>query len=153
MTIRWASARTFILEASVCQRPTTSRTILTTIYHDLTKASRFLEFDGRFLRFLVPRLLQQPLQRFSSSFALPAPLSIGIDERTNSLVLYCTTAMKDNIKSLVDELDKGAKDTTRTVKIVSIQGIDPTLLEQAITAISGCASQNNGRRTSSSSIG
>jgi type II secretory pathway component GspD/PulD (secretin) len=64
-------------------------------------------------------------------------LSVGVDDRTNSLVLNCSEAMYNDIKKLVTQLDAAAKDSTRTVKVVSIKGIDPLLVQQAIDAIQG----------------
>ena len=139
--------RTFIIKPQYANADDVAQ-ILTTVYHDLTKGSASSGSSGGFSGFSFSGYSSRSSD---SSGSRPAPLSIGIDERTNSLVLYCTPAMRDNIQSLVDELDKGAKDTTRTVKIVSIQGIDPTLLEQAIAAISG--TQSNNRRVGSSSMG
>jgi type II secretory pathway component GspD/PulD (secretin) len=77
----------------------------------------------------------------SSTSSRPPALSVGVDDRSNSLILYCSDAMKANVDRLVEYLEDGAKDTTRTVKIVSIKGVDPTLLDQAISAITGSTTQ------------
>jgi type II secretory pathway component GspD/PulD (secretin) len=42
-----------------------------------------------------------------------AVLSLAVDNRTNSLVLRCTRVLYDDIKVLVDQLEKSAKDTSR----------------------------------------
>src|SRR5207245_2147055 len=57
----------------------------------------------------------------------------------------------EDVKKLVMELDDRAKDATRTIRIVSIKGVDPNLLDQAISAITGSSSTT--RRSSSSSPG
>src|SRR5207253_3129200 len=37
----------------------------------------------------------------------------------------------------VEALDSGTKDATRTIKVISLQGVDPLLVQQAIDAIQG----------------
>jgi type II secretion system protein D len=64
-------------------------------------------------------------------------LSLGVDDRSNSLVAACSEAMYHDLKRLVDQLETAAKDSTRTVKVISIRGIDPLLVQQAIDAIQG----------------
>jgi type II secretory pathway component GspD/PulD (secretin) len=64
-------------------------------------------------------------------------LSIGIDDRTNSLIVNCSEAMYKDIDKLVKQLDLAAGNATRTVKVVPVKGIDPTLVQQAIDAIQG----------------
>src|SRR5262249_45756536 len=73
-------------------------------------------------------------------------LSVGVDDRTNSLVVACPERMHDDVKKLIDSLDQAAKDATKTVKVVSIKGIDPALVQEALDAIQG-------RRTASSGGG
>src|SRR5205823_2864630 len=69
--------------------------------------------------------------------ARPVALSVGVDDRTNSLALQCNTAMYEDVKKLVDHMEKAAADSPQTVRVVSISGIDPVLVEQAINAIQG----------------
>ena len=64
-------------------------------------------------------------------------LSIGVDDPTNTLVLHCSEVMYDEIRNLVARLDKAAAESTRTVKVLSIRGVDPVLVQQAIDAIQG----------------
>ncbi|HEY1379629.1 MAG TPA: secretin N-terminal domain-containing protein, partial [Gemmataceae bacterium] len=79
----------------------------------------------------------------------PHPLNIGVDERSNSLVVMCNDSLFNQIKSLTDELEKQAAGAVRTVKVVSIKGMDPALVEQAIQAFQGQSQQrpqqNGGR--------
>jgi type II secretory pathway component GspD/PulD (secretin) len=60
-------------------------------------------------------------------------LSIGVDERTNSLVLACP----EKIKELVRLLELKSREATRTVRVVTLKGIDPALVQQAIDVIQG----------------
>src|SRR5205823_6588929 len=63
-------------------------------------------------------------------------LSVGIDDTSNRLIVSCSEKMYKEIQTLVAQLDMAAKDTTRTVRVVSFKG-DPMLAQQAIDAIMG----------------
>jgi hypothetical protein len=74
----------------------------------------------------------------SAQAAKPTALSIGVDERSNSLLLFCSQALYEDIGKLVDYLELSAKPTsTKTVKVISVKGIDPALVQQAVDAIQG----------------
>ena len=64
-------------------------------------------------------------------------LSVGIDDRANRIIVNCTESLYQDIQKLVDQLDSGTKDATRTVKVIPLQGVDPLLVQQAIDAIQG----------------
>ncbi|MFO0844709.1 MAG: secretin N-terminal domain-containing protein [Gemmataceae bacterium] len=64
-------------------------------------------------------------------------LSLGVDDRTNSIVVACPEGLYKDIEKLVKEMDEASKLATRTIKVVSVQGIDPALVEQAVAAITG----------------
>jgi general secretion pathway protein D len=66
-----------------------------------------------------------------------APLSVGVDERTNSIALSCNAMLYEDVRKLIENLDKSAGDTKQAVKIVSIEGLDPQLVRQALEAIQG----------------
>lgn len=70
-------------------------------------------------------------------------LSLGVDERTNSLVVACPTAMYEDIKNLVAQMEKAAADSTTTIKVIPLKGIDPALVEQAINAVAGRSSTSS----------
>jgi type II secretory pathway component GspD/PulD (secretin) len=74
-------------------------------------------------------------------------LSVGVDDRSNSLVAVCSTALYEDIKILIDQLETAAKDSTRTVQVVSIRGVDPLLVQQAIEAIQGRSINNTNSRS------
>lgn len=78
-------------------------------------------------------------------------LSLGIDDRTNSLIVACPTPMYEDIKKLVEQLEKGASDAKQVVKILNVKGVDPELVQQALEAIQGRTATGN--RGSSSSFG
>src|SRR5262249_39716803 len=70
-------------------------------------------------------------------------LSISVDDGTNSLVLGAPKSMYEDIKALVEQLEKAAKDSTRTVRFVPIRGVDPSLVQQALDAIQGRTTNQN----------
>ncbi|HEV3262770.1 MAG TPA: secretin N-terminal domain-containing protein, partial [Gemmataceae bacterium] len=76
-------------------------------------------------------------QAASNSNGKPVDLSVGVDSRTNSLVVSCSANMYKDIKKLAAQLDKGSKDTTRTVRVVPLKGVDPALVQRALDAIQG----------------
>lgn len=70
-------------------------------------------------------------------------LSVGVDERTNSLVLNCSTTLYKDIATMVQQLDKGAKDTTRTVKVIPLTGVDPMMMQQILDMMQGRATASS----------
>jgi type II secretory pathway component GspD/PulD (secretin) len=64
-------------------------------------------------------------------------LTLGVDERTNTLVLACSQTMKEQVKEVVDYMENAAMFASRTVRVVSVPGIDPTLIQQAVEAMQG----------------
>jgi type II secretory pathway component GspD/PulD (secretin) len=64
-------------------------------------------------------------------------LSVGVDDRSNSLVVACNSLMKTDIETLAGRLDEAASNATRTVKVISVKGVDPLLVQQAVDAIQG----------------
>ncbi|HTK75774.1 MAG TPA: secretin N-terminal domain-containing protein, partial [Gemmataceae bacterium] len=85
------------------------------------------------------------VQRATDANGLPRPaaLSVGVDERSNSLILQCNDAMYNEVKTLVDTLEKQAAGAVRTVRVVPIRGVDPNLLQDALAAIQGQRSATN----------
>lgn len=75
--------------------------------------------------------------------ATPPALTVGVDSRSNSLVVMCTEAMFKDVTELVEHLDSAAKDNTQVVKLVPVNGIDPTIIQQTIDAIQGRVTQTN----------
>lgn len=64
-------------------------------------------------------------------------LSVGVDDAANQLVLSCNEKLYEDIKKLSEQLDEAAKDSSRTIKVIPIKGLDPLLAQQAIDAIQG----------------
>ena len=64
-------------------------------------------------------------------------LSMSVDDRTNSLVLNCPESLYKDIQKLVADMEKAAQKSRRTIKVVSVPGVDPALLQQVIDAVQG----------------
>jgi type II secretory pathway component GspD/PulD (secretin) len=64
-------------------------------------------------------------------------LTIGMDERTNRIWVSCSDALYVDVAKVVLDLDDAAKDAPRTVRFVTIKGLDPLVVQQAIDAIQG----------------
>ena len=67
----------------------------------------------------------------------PPSLSLSVEDRSNTLIVKCTQPVYEDLKVIVDEMEKAAKESPRTVQVFSIRGIDPYLVQQAIDAIQG----------------
>jgi hypothetical protein len=64
-------------------------------------------------------------------------LAIGVDDRSNSLVLACSEKLKDEVTALVEQLDSAAREAAPTVRVVPLRGVDPVLVQRAVDALQG----------------
>ena len=121
---------------------TTANEVATTIrdvYSEYTRARSGSSSAGGFRGFgFFPPFGGSGGSQDSSAANRAPSLSIGVDERSNSLLLFCSQALYEDIGKLVDYLELSAKPTaTKSVKVISVKGIDPALLQQAVDAIQG----------------
>ena len=70
-------------------------------------------------------------------------LTMGLDARSNSIVLQCSELMHKDVAKLIEELDAAAKDSTKTIKLIKITGVDPMLVQEAIDVIQGRRTQGS----------
>jgi type II secretion system protein D len=113
--------------------------VLRDVYAENTQQTSRQGNVGGFPGFTFGQGNRQPVDP-TRSFSL----SIGVDNRTNSLVVNCREVMFENIKALVTQMDEAAGSATRTVKVVPLKGVDPNLVRQAIDAIQGRTSSTTG---------
>jgi general secretion pathway protein D len=66
----------------------------------------------------------------------PIRLSIGVDERTNTLWVVSNKLLYDEVCKLAQEMDKMAAEKPRTVRVISTK-VDPQLIEQLVDALNG----------------
>src|SRR5262249_1683369 len=64
-------------------------------------------------------------------------LTVGVDVPNNSLALYCSTRMKNDVQTLIAQMEEGAKNTQQVVQVLATPGVDPTMVQQAVDAIQG----------------
>jgi len=77
-----------------------------------------------------------------------AALSVGVDDKTNSLVVAATQPLFEDINKLVKELDTAAGLSNTSVKVIPIKGIDPNVIQQAMDALQGRTTSSSTRRSS-----
>ena len=66
-----------------------------------------------------------------------AKLSVGVDPRSNSLVIVATDTLFAEVKQMVEQLDAAAADENQTVRVVTLHQTSSTAVEQALSAIVG----------------
>src|SRR5262249_13571817 len=59
----------------------------------------------------------------------PAALTLTTEEQTNSLIVHCSDTLYKDISKLVETLELTARGSPRSIKIISIKGLDPEVLE------------------------
>jgi type II secretory pathway component GspD/PulD (secretin) len=67
-------------------------------------------------------------------------LSIGVDDRTNTIIVMCSEQMARDIAELVSRLDNITTATPvspETVRIVQLKGLDPYVVQQTVDAMQG----------------
>ncbi|OWK45672.1 secretin N-terminal domain-containing protein [Fimbriiglobus ruber] len=67
----------------------------------------------------------------------PASLSVVADEASNRLMVNCTDKLYVEVKLLVEELDQTTKDNPEVVRVVTVKGLSPTQVQQAVDALLG----------------
>ena len=78
----------------------------------------------------------------------PPAMSVGVDERTNSLVVLASETLFREVKALVDQLDgANATNGAEVVRVIETKGIDPALLQQLVDAMQGTPARSNTNRT------
>jgi hypothetical protein len=68
-------------------------------------------------------------------------MSLGVDPRTNSLIVAAPDALFEEVKQLVGQLDMAAGGQNQTVRVVALHRTSPTAVEQALAAIAGSSVQ------------
>ena len=105
-----------------------------TIFRNLTTPARGAQqpqFGG------FPGFGQQPQQPAQAS-----TLSVTYDVPTNRVILFCTDEVQAEVEKLCKELDKATKSSAEVVRVVSVQGLSPSQLADAVDALMGRPPQN-----------
>ncbi|HEX5272937.1 MAG TPA: secretin N-terminal domain-containing protein, partial [Gemmataceae bacterium] len=67
----------------------------------------------------------------------PASLTIGVDERSNTLLVQSSDALFEEVKKLAADLDEAAKNPNRRMQVRFTRGLDPALVQQVVDALQG----------------
>ncbi len=94
----------------------------------------------------------------------PEKMTIGVDERSNSLVVRASDPLFQQVEALVRELDEQQRDSSKSTKIVSVKNANIDAVKQALQGVFGSdaittsssntssrSSTNNNNSSSSSS--
>lgn len=85
-----------------------------------------------------------PLMMLMGGGGAPAPggrrqpsvqLTVGVDKRTNNLIVSCNDSLFQQIEKLVQGIDERAKQSRQTVRVVKLDQADPTLVQQTLGSI------------------
>ena len=66
-----------------------------------------------------------------------AKIAVGVDSRTNSLIVSAPDPLFEEVKQLVSQLDVAAGDQGQTVRVVALHRASASAVEEAISAIVG----------------
>ncbi|NLY01996.1 MAG: hypothetical protein GXY83_38425 [Rhodopirellula sp.] len=78
-------------------------------------------------------------------------LSIGVDERTNSVIVCAADLLFQEVKQLVEALDNAAVESDEAVEVVSLRGASPQAVQQALATLMGDSVQTSGSSRGASS--
>jgi len=74
-------------------------------------------------------------------------LTVGIDQKTNHLIVSCNDALFQQIETLVAGIDERAKQSRQTVRVVRLDQADPTLVQQTLGSLITKVSVGSTRRS------
>jgi hypothetical protein len=77
-------------------------------------------------------------------------ISIGVDARTNTLVVTATDPLYEEVKELVQKLDVAAGSQDETVRVVTLHRTSASAVAKTLEAFAGDAVQNNTPTSSTS---
>lgn len=135
MTDSEAVVRTYVLPPLSYTNATDVASVITEVYREyMNENPRATQTSSR-----SSRSRGSTQNRNVDAYGNPRPvqLSVGVDERTNSLILATTEKLHKEVSDLVKQLDENAKNTKQVVKLISVPGVDPAVIQQAVDALQG----------------
>ncbi|QDU76169.1 Bacterial type II/III secretion system short domain protein [Bremerella volcania] len=79
----------------------------------------------------------------------PEKMTIGVDTRSNSLVVSAPDPLFEEVKALVEELDQAGDDTNQTMQVVKVRSSNPETIQKALSSLTGQAITVNSTAASS----
>jgi len=64
-------------------------------------------------------------------------IGIGVDTRSNTLIVTAPDPVFDEIKALVDQLDEAGRSESETLRVVTLRKSNPEIVQRALTSILG----------------
>jgi len=81
----------------------------------------------------------------------PEKMTIGVDSRSNSLVVSAPDPLFEEVKALVEELDQAGDDTNQTMQVVKVRSSNPETIQKALSSLTGQPVTVNSTTANSSS--
>jgi hypothetical protein len=67
----------------------------------------------------------------------PQKMSVGVDARTNSLVVYAPETLFEEVKRFVEAMDDGARRSSQVIRVVTLDHSSPLAMQRALGALLG----------------
>jgi hypothetical protein len=62
-------------------------------------------------------------------------MTLGVDRQTSSLIVSSSQSIFNDVRELVETLDKNAMAANRTIRVVQLRSVDPTLVQRSLTGL------------------
>jgi len=72
-------------------------------------------------------------------------MSVGVDSRTNSLVVVAADALFHEVKELAEQLDQAALESNQTMRVVTLGRASPAAVQEALSSLLGASIQTGNR--------
>ncbi|WP_197442697.1 secretin N-terminal domain-containing protein [Lignipirellula cremea] len=80
-------------------------------------------------------------------------IGIGIDTRSNTLIVTASDPLFEEVKALVDQLDQAGRTESETLRVVTLKKANPELVQRALTSILGSSVTAGTTKASTTSAG
>jgi len=76
-------------------------------------------------------------------------MSVGVDERSNSLIVTAPDPLFEEVKQLVADLDRGGNESVETTRVITLRRANPATVQEALRSILGDSVSGGTTRSSS----
>ncbi len=91
--------------------------------------------------------------RSSNATSTPQKMSVGIDARSNSLVVSAPEKLFQEVKMLVEQLDQAGTESMQDVKVVTLKRSNPQTIQHALSSLLGDSVVSNANGSNGKSKG
>jgi hypothetical protein len=71
-------------------------------------------------------------------------MTVGVDRRTNALVVSAPDDLFQEVRLLVEQLDQAHSDVMETTRVITLKRVNPALVRQAVAAVVGSPPPTSG---------